>query len=363
MLPRMNTEEAEMTRDEFLYELQKETLDRLRHYLCSNLQPERLFPWLQSRQILTTDDCEDIRSLPTTNRKVNKLIDTIKRSGPNCLENLKKAIEQSNKTQLFIAKKLGDQYQLIYDSPINQEKLSFITRDPPPPYFPLDNKVVSPQPGHPPPFTFTDTSKHPDLRVQATTSDNCQSELGQSCVTSLAIPPLTSQISQVANTGTYMRSVSAFHTGDYNDSGATEPASSIQDQEQKIRKYEDNGLTGAQEDQSMELEKIQSRSLSRKSHSRQPEEHDSSLSYISFASRNINETKAFKVASSPNGNQQNPPPYNKSHIEANNSIGLSTTGRFPRESGDPSTAGSGNSFLLHYPPDPDVSFEVSDGDI
>lgn len=56
-----------------------QTLDVLRHYLCTNLEPEKLFPWLQSRKILTSDDCEDIRSLTTTNKKVSKLIDIIKR--------------------------------------------------------------------------------------------------------------------------------------------------------------------------------------------------------------------------------------------------------------------------------------------
>jgi len=55
-----------------------QVLDKLRHFLCDNLQPERIIPWLQTKDVLSTDDCEYIRSFPTTKRKVDVLLDIVK---------------------------------------------------------------------------------------------------------------------------------------------------------------------------------------------------------------------------------------------------------------------------------------------
>uniref|UniRef100_H2ZDE0 CARD domain-containing protein n=1 Tax=Ciona savignyi TaxID=51511 RepID=H2ZDE0_CIOSA len=109
------------------YELQKEVLNRQRHYLCENLQPDKLFPWLQSRNALTTDDCEQMQSLATTKRKVDKLIDILIKSGPGCLIKLYNAIIKSSSTQIFIAERLKKKYE-------EQIYMEIDRRSPPPAY-------------------------------------------------------------------------------------------------------------------------------------------------------------------------------------------------------------------------------------
>nr|XP_002131592.1 uncharacterized protein LOC100181150 [Ciona intestinalis]XP_018668961.1 uncharacterized protein LOC100181150 [Ciona intestinalis] len=129
--------EADLDED-VLYELQKEVLKSQRHYLCDHLQPQRLFPWLQSQNSLTMDDCEHMQSLPTTKRTVDKLIDILIKSGPGCLIKLQRAIQRSSKTQVFIADRLKKKYEEYIKQHIEQENLresEFTTqRTPPPPY-------------------------------------------------------------------------------------------------------------------------------------------------------------------------------------------------------------------------------------
>ena len=54
-----------------------QTLNKQRPYLCNHLEPERLFPYLQSKNCLSMDDCEQIRAMTTTKSKANKLVDTL----------------------------------------------------------------------------------------------------------------------------------------------------------------------------------------------------------------------------------------------------------------------------------------------
>ncbi|XP_076822221.1 uncharacterized protein LOC143468737 [Clavelina lepadiformis] len=152
-LSRLDTEEQNMSEEEFLYELQKKTLDNLRGFLCNNLRVDRLFPYLQSKNILSSDDCEFIRSCRTTTLRVDTFINVVKGSGPDGFRQLVKAIKKYNKTQLFVAEKMELEYRILQKLPENSEKLKEIRQGlplSPPPYENPTKPFPTPQPGPPP---------------------------------------------------------------------------------------------------------------------------------------------------------------------------------------------------------------------
>lgn len=157
MLGRQDTEEMCLTEEELERELEISVLNRMRSYLCDHLEPERFFPYLQTKEYLDQDSCEQIRNAGTTKSRTNKMLDVLIKSGPQPLKALTKAIQRSGPTQKFILEKLREENDKIHRNPQNVERLMQIRAridlthpfrreawypGPPPPYTPYTGGVV-----------------------------------------------------------------------------------------------------------------------------------------------------------------------------------------------------------------------------
>ena len=105
--------------DEELEELyltwKSEVLKELRPFLVDNLEPQKLFAYLRSCQVLDSDDQEDIEAERTRRRKNERLLDHIKNRGADGFDNLCEAIRR-NTTQLFILRKILNLFQKKKDN-------------------------------------------------------------------------------------------------------------------------------------------------------------------------------------------------------------------------------------------------------
>lgn len=105
--------------DEELEELyltwKSEVLKELRPFLVDNLEPQKLFAYLRSCQVLDSDDQEDIEAERTRRRKNERLLDHIKNRGADGFDNLCEAIRK-NTTQLFILRKILNLFQKKKDN-------------------------------------------------------------------------------------------------------------------------------------------------------------------------------------------------------------------------------------------------------
>ncbi|XP_077968983.1 uncharacterized protein LOC120335668 isoform X2 [Styela clava] len=157
IIGRQDTEELGLTEEELERELEITVLNRMRNYLCDHLEPERFFPYLQTKEYLDQDSCEQIRNERTTKSRVNKMLDILIKSGPQPLKALIKAIQKSGTTQKFILEKLREENVKIHSNPYNLERLRQIRErmeltnpyhpgvwyaGPPPPYTPVSRGVV-----------------------------------------------------------------------------------------------------------------------------------------------------------------------------------------------------------------------------
>ena len=101
--------------EEIYLQLKGEVLKDLRPFLVQNLESQKLFAFLRSREVLDVDDQEEIEAEKIRRRKNERLLDMVKNRGSDGFNNFCEAIRQ-NKTQIFILKAILDSFQKKLDN-------------------------------------------------------------------------------------------------------------------------------------------------------------------------------------------------------------------------------------------------------
>lgn len=182
-------------------EFQLEVLNRLRQYLCDHLEPERFFPYLQQRNYLDNESCDQIRNAGTTKSKVNKMVEILMRSGRRPLFALAKSIEKSSPTQKFVAKRLREEHEIWIQRTENISRLESVrqmqhelptaqygnTYEQPPPYQPYSRYQQSMSPSHfslpgsvEPPKTHPKSFESPPIPFVPVSYDRVPSSISRS---------------------------------------------------------------------------------------------------------------------------------------------------------------------------------------
>ncbi|XP_065068148.1 uncharacterized protein LOC135693544 [Rhopilema esculentum] len=101
--------------EEIYLQLKEEVLKDLRPFLVQNLECQKLFAFLRSREVLDVDDQEEIEAEKIRRRRNERLLDIVKSRGSDGFDNFCEAIRQ-NKTQIFILKAILDSFQKKLDN-------------------------------------------------------------------------------------------------------------------------------------------------------------------------------------------------------------------------------------------------------
>ncbi|XP_062920871.1 B-cell lymphoma/leukemia 10 [Mobula hypostoma] len=118
---------ASLSEDE-MAEIKKETLEKLRPYLCDKLIAERHFDYLRAKKILCKEDTEEISFQVSSRRKAGKLLDHLTEN-PKGLDTLICSIRREG-TQNFLVQKITDEVQKIKNEKLFQKGVFSSSYDP-----------------------------------------------------------------------------------------------------------------------------------------------------------------------------------------------------------------------------------------
>ena len=93
----------------------QEVLKELRPFLASNLEPQKLYTYLRSRNVLDESDQEEIEVERTRRKKTEFLLDLIGKRGSDGFDHFCEAVRR-NTTQLFVLRKILDCFQRKKDN-------------------------------------------------------------------------------------------------------------------------------------------------------------------------------------------------------------------------------------------------------
>ncbi|XP_064616589.1 B-cell lymphoma/leukemia 10-like [Liolophura sinensis] len=85
-------------------------LEEQRYLLCKSIIPDRHYPYLRSKAILSLDDCEEIDAERTTRKKAARFLDIMVSKGPSAYDHLCESL-MLDTTQMHLLKRLNTEYE------------------------------------------------------------------------------------------------------------------------------------------------------------------------------------------------------------------------------------------------------------